>query len=191
MIATALLSVSLGYLLGSIPSAYLVGRLLKGVDLRDVGDGRIGTSAAFRRLGKLGGTMVGIADFGKGVAAIMLARLLGVSEVVVLLSGLAAVIGHDWSIFIHLKGGKGAATTYGVLASVMAWQLLIALGIAGMVFFISHKSGLSTGIMFGILPPIVWACGASALLVVFPILLSTPMVLKHLSMARVKVADLK
>jgi glycerol-3-phosphate acyltransferase PlsY len=189
MVWLVLSVVAIGYLLGSIPSAYIVGRLLGGVDIREVGDGRMGAAAAFHRLGFWGGAIVGVMDFGKGVAAVMLAQRLDVPLVVVLLAGLAAVVGHDWSIFLHFTGGRGAATTYGVLASLVFWQFLIALGIAAIPYFSTHKSGLATGIMFGTLPLVLWTYGASALLIIFPIFLSTPMLLKHFSTARVAITD--
>jgi len=70
MMLIAVSTVPIAYLLGSIPSAYIVGRLLKGIDMRAVGDGRMGTSYSFRRLGFAGGITVALMDFGKGVAAV-------------------------------------------------------------------------------------------------------------------------
>ena len=181
----------LSYLLGSIPSAFIIGRLLKGTDMREVGDGRIGTAAALRNLGIAGGVMVGFMDFSKGALAVALALMLNVPLIIVLLCGVMVVMGHNWSVFLGFKGGRGAASTYGVLASLMWWQLLIALGIVAIPYFLTHRSTLATGIIFGILPVLLWServlgilptlpwiQDISPLLVVFPIFLSIPMLLK-------------
>ena len=111
-----IISISVAYCLGSISCAYIIGRLVSGIDMTEVGNGRIGTAFAIRQLGFGWGIIVGVLDFLKGVAAIALPLALGVSTRVLLLSGLAAVAGHNWSVFLGFKGGRGAATSFGVLA---------------------------------------------------------------------------
>jgi glycerol-3-phosphate acyltransferase PlsY len=183
-IALVLLVIAIAYLLGSIPSAYIVGRLLKGLDIREVGDGHIGMAATFRRVGLVGAIIVGIMDVGKGAVAVLLAQKLGLPLLIVLLAGLTVVGGHNWSIFLRFKGGKGALTTYGVLVSLMFWQFLIALALAAVLYFITHKSGMSTGILFGFLSLISWLAGSLILLSILPLLMSVPMVLKHIFMPK-------
>jgi len=183
-IALVLLVITIAYLLGSIPSAYIVGRLLKGLDIREVGDGRIGMAATFRRVGLLGAIIVGIMDVSKGAAAVLLAQKLGLPLLIVLLAGLTVVVGHNWSIFLRFRGGKGALTTYGVLVSLMFWQFFIALALAGVLYFITHKSGMSTGVLFGFLSLISWLTGSLILLSILPIFISLPMVLKHIFMPK-------
>jgi glycerol-3-phosphate acyltransferase PlsY len=173
------------YLLGSIPSAYIVGRLLKGVDIREVGDGRLGMAFTYRRVGLLGAIIVGIMDVSKGAAAVLLAQGLGLPLPVVLLTGLVVVVGHNWSVFIGFKGGKGALTTYGVLVTLMYWQFFIALALAGVLYFFTHKSGMSTGALFGFLSLLYWFTGTVVLLSILPVLISLPMVLKHIFMPKV------
>jgi glycerol-3-phosphate acyltransferase PlsY len=183
-IALVLLVITIAYLLGSIPSAYIVGRLLKGLDIREVGDGRIGMAATFRRVGLLGAIIVGIMDVGKGAVAVLLAQKLGLPLLIVLLAGLTVVVGHNWSIFLRFRGGKGALTTYGVLVSLMFWQFFIALALAGVLYFITHKSGMSTGVLFGFLSLISLLTGSLILLSILPIFISLPMVLKHIFMPK-------
>jgi acyl-phosphate glycerol 3-phosphate acyltransferase len=183
-IALVLLVITIAYLLGSIPSAYIVGRLLKGLDIREVGDGRIGMAATFRRVGLLGAIIVGIMDVSKGAAAVLLAQKLGLPLLIVLLAGLTVVVGHNWSIFLRFRGGKGALTTYGVLVSLMFWQFFIALALAGVLYFITHKSGMSTGVLFGFLSLISLLTGSLILLSILPIFISLPMVLKHIFMPK-------
>jgi glycerol-3-phosphate acyltransferase PlsY len=187
-IALVLLVVAIAYLLGSIPSAYIVGRLMKGLDIREAGDGRLGAAATYRRIGLTGGITVGLMDLTKGAAAVFLAQELGLPLPVVLLAGLAVVVGHNWSIFLRFKGGKGALTIYGVLASLMFWQLLIALALGGIFYLITHKTGMSTGILLGFLSLINWFTGSLILLTILPIFISLPMVLKHIFMPKVSTA---
>ncbi len=183
-----LLAVGVAYLLGSIPSAYLIGRWLKGIDLRKTGDGRLGAALTRRRVGLGASIIVSFMDFGKGVAAVLLARALGLPLPVVVAAGLAAVVGHNWSLFIQFKGGKGAMTTYGVLAVLMFWPLLSAMAVAGIsLIFTNNKTGFSTGVMFGFLSLLNLFTGSSIVLVITPLLISVPMIVKHISMSKARV----
>jgi acyl phosphate:glycerol-3-phosphate acyltransferase len=105
------------YFLGSIPTAYLFGKLYKGIDIRLHGSGHVGATNTFRVLGKVPGTIVLILDILKGLLAVTvigdLFHVEGVMGRVIL--GLAAVSGHNWTVFLNFKGGKGIATTLGVL----------------------------------------------------------------------------
>lgn len=112
-----LAAMMISYLLGSIPSAYIFGRVYKGIDIRDHGSGNVGATNTFRVLGKGPGTTVLILDILKGLIAVWLVGdLLRVASVLGrVLIGIAAVCGHNWTIFLEFKGGKGIATSLGVL----------------------------------------------------------------------------
>lgn len=180
----ALLAIGLAYLLGSIPSAYLIGRLFKGIDLREVGDGRMGAAATYRNVGLFGSIIVCAMDFGKGMAAVFLAQMLGLPMGVVIIAGVAAVAGHNWSVLLHFKGGKGAMATYGVLAGLMFWTFLPAMAVAGIALVLSNnRTGFATGAMFIFLALLNLFTGSPILLVIMPILISVPMVVKHLTMS--------
>ena len=97
----------LGYLLGSIPTAYIAGRLLRGRDIRQMGDGNVGAQNAFRQLGAKVGITVGIIDIGKGALAVLIAQAAGIPLVAVLITGAAAVVGHNWPVFLGVRGGRG------------------------------------------------------------------------------------
>ena len=123
-----------GYLLGSINLAYIVGRLVKGVDLREMGSGTVGSSNVWHNVGKLWIFPVGIFDlFVKGMTPAFLARGLGLELEVQALAGLLAIIGHDWPVFLGFKGGRGVAPTVGVLVALGRLELsaFIILGTAG------------------------------------------------------------
>ncbi|MCJ7828694.1 MAG: glycerol-3-phosphate acyltransferase, partial [Dehalococcoidia bacterium] len=94
------IAVILGYILGSIPSAYIIGRLMGKIDGRQEGDGRISASAVHKRLGVVPFVLVVIMDVGEGVLAVLVAGMLTESLIVVLIAGFAAVVGHNWSVFL-------------------------------------------------------------------------------------------
>ena len=184
----ALLAIGVAYLLGSIPSAYLIGRWMKGIDLRKAGDGRLGAAVTYRRVGLFGSVIVSIIDLGKGAAAVLLAQALGLPLVVTVTAGLAVVVGHNWSLFLHFKGGKGALATYGVLLVLMVWPFLTAMAVAGIaLIFTNNKTGFSTGVMFGFLALFNLFTGSPIVLVITPIVLSVPMIAKHISMSKARV----
>jgi len=129
MLAVALAS---GYLLGSIPFGILVERW-KQVDLRRFGTGNMGASNAFVVAGKLPGILVLLGDAGKGIAAVLLAGLASQGNHGAIASAaVGAVIGHDWSLYLGLHGGKGTATTVGVLLA-LDWRVL---AVSVVVYFV-------------------------------------------------------
>ncbi len=119
-----------GDLLGAVPVGLLVGRLVGGVDLRDYGSGRTGATNAMRTLGTGWGAAVLLLDLLKGLVAVLLARLAfdgAEAESVVAAAALAAVIGHNWSVFIRFTGGRGVATTGGGLLALSPLSVAILL----------------------------------------------------------------
>lgn len=187
-----IISVILGYLLGSIPSAYIVGRLVGKIDVREEGDGRISASVVHRKLGLLPFLLVVVMDVVKGAIAVIIAGLLTDSLIVVLLSGFAAVLGHNWSVFLKFKGGLGATVTYGVLVTLVWWQTLIAAAVGGILFFTIKKSGLGTAVLIGIITAILLAqylrWNGPLILVPYPLVLILLMVLKRI---QIRIAPIK
>lgn len=127
----AVVLVALGYLLGSLPFGLLLGRLTRGVDIRDYGSHRTGATNALRTLGGRVAALVFALDVAKGVAAVLLAFALceagpaGSPPWVAAAAGFAAVVGHIWSIFIRFTGGRGVATTTGALGALAPLALAI------------------------------------------------------------------
>ncbi len=106
----------LSYLVGSIPTAYIFGKLMKNIDIRQHGSGNVGATNAFRVLGKGPGTAVLIIDIIKGIIPVVLvAGFLAPYALGRIAAAVAAVCGHNWTCFLNFKGGKGIATTLGVL----------------------------------------------------------------------------
>lgn len=114
--------VLLAYLLGSIPTAYIIGRCLRGIDIRSVGSGNSGAMNAGRQLGKIAGVIVLAIDTSKGAVAILIGQQFGVPVITLYIAALAAALGHNFSPFLKFRGGKGAATVLGI-SMLMLWQL--------------------------------------------------------------------
>jgi len=115
----------LSYIIGSIPTAYIFGRALKGIDIRKHGSGNIGATNAMRVLGKRAGITVLLLDALKGffpvffIGGFLMHRQAAVSaDLLFMFLGLAAICGHNWTVFLNFKGGKGVATTLGVMVAL-------------------------------------------------------------------------
>jgi len=105
------------YLIGSIPASYLTARYWKGIDIRNLGSGNVGTTNVWRNAGPVAGVVALAGDLGKGVLAVMLARHFG-GPLLVALSAMAVLAGHSWPVFLGFKGGKLVATGVGVIAAI-------------------------------------------------------------------------
>ena len=130
-------SVVVSYLIGSIPSAYLVGRAFKGVDIRKVGSHNMGAMNTFYAIGFWPGMLVLASDVCKGILAVLLAYLIAAYLFVVagnmvipveMAAGVAVIAGHNFPVFLNFKGGKGGATAIGVLAFLLAWINWVDIG---------------------------------------------------------------
>lgn len=109
-----MLAILFGYLLGSVSTSYILGKLTKNIDIRQHGSGNPGATNTLRVLGVKAGIMVFAIDIIKGILAVLIGQLLA-GEVGGILAGLSAVIGHIWPVFTGFRGGKGVATSFGVL----------------------------------------------------------------------------
>jgi len=161
----------LGYLLGSIPTAYVAGHLLKGRDIRQMGDGNVGARNAFLQLGARTGIGVFVVDAGKGALAVLIAQAAGLPQLAVLLTGTAVVIGHNWPVFIGFRGGRGEATTIGVLLTLSTQPVLILAGPALAALLIKKKVMLASAVLFVPLPLVCWWLGLPGPLIAYSIAL--------------------
>jgi glycerol-3-phosphate acyltransferase PlsY len=163
------LIVILGYLLGSIPTAYIAGYLLKGKDIRHMGDANMGAANAFHQLGARVGVTVGVLDAAKGAAAVLIAQAAGLPLVAVLATGTAAVVGHNWPIFIGFRGGRGESTTIGVLLATITQPMLIIAGPAIAAHFILRDTTKAAPFIFVPLPLVCWWQGVPGALIAYSI----------------------
>lgn len=153
--------VVIAYLLGTIPSGYLVARI-RGVNIQQVGSGNIGATNVLRSVGLLPAILVVILDPLKGVLAVLLPMLLGVDAWGVAASGLAVVLGNNYNVFLKFRGGKGIATSIGVLIALSPAVGVVAV-LAG-VYTIALGRFVSLGSLVGIFvaPLILLLTGAAA-----------------------------
>jgi len=139
----------LGYLIGSIPVGFILGKLVRGIDIREHGSGNIGMTNVMRILGVKAGVFVFFADIAKGAAAVALAwAILAYSPNMVVwgqvAGGAAAIVGHSWPIYIGFKGGRGIATGFGAVL-VLSWPVgLIAFVVFLLVVGISRYVSLGS-----------------------------------------------
>ncbi|MBN1375732.1 MAG: glycerol-3-phosphate acyltransferase [Dehalococcoidia bacterium] len=127
----------ISYLIGSIPTAYLVGRGFKGVDIRQMGSRNMGAMNTFYVIGFWPGMLVLACDIGKGIIALLLTYLTAVYIFAIpaylvipieMVAGVAVIAGHNFPLFLKFKGGKGGATAIGVLAFIVAWVNWVNIG---------------------------------------------------------------
>jgi len=149
-------AIVIGYLIGSIPFPYIAARLKKRVDIRQVGGRNMGALNVAREIGLPIGIAVLIADIGKGALAVFIARWLGLPLVWIFVAGFAAVVGHNWPVFLKFRGGKGAATTLGVLLALFPLEAGISFGIIVIILVITSNMRLAVFAGQAFLPLIVW-----------------------------------
>ena len=178
------------YLLGSIPSAIWYGEAYFGIDVRKFGSGNAGATNTFRVLGKRAGTIVLLIDILKGWTATKLATILFFLEVIApsqiltfkLILGFTAVLGHLYPVFVRFKGGKGVATSLGMILAIDPQVASVCIAIFILVFLASHYVSLSS-IVAAFAFPVILVLGifgkASTLLIVFGFLLFAIVVVTH------------
>ena len=190
-----ILGILISYLIGSIPTGYIFGRALKGIDIRKFGSGNVGATNALRVLGKPAGIAVLVLDILKGFVVvfflgnIIVARITGIPDDITtrLLLGLSCICGHNWTIFLKFKGGKGMATTLGVLlgltVKVAGLKLIFALVIlTWLVVFIITRIVSLASILSGItLPVYMFLFKQPRILICSSVLLSMFIILRHKS----------
>ena len=123
------LLIPIAYILGSIPWGFLIGLAVKGVDIRQYGSGKIGTSNVLRTAGGKFAALALALDLSKGLLAVLMARLVADDPAVEVVAGLAALAGHNWSVFLAFKGGRGIATGLGGLLIMQPIAAAIAVGV--------------------------------------------------------------
>ncbi|NLY46509.1 MAG: glycerol-3-phosphate 1-O-acyltransferase PlsY [Tissierella sp.] len=153
-----ILTIVIGYLIGCFSSAYFVGRVSKGIDIRLHGSGNAGATNALRVMGLRLGALTFLLDALKGIVAVIIGRLImGYNGG--LICGFLAVVGHNWPIFLQFKGGKGVATSIGVLASLHLPSALLAAPIAIILILITKYVSLGS-LVFLASVPITYALAA-------------------------------
>jgi glycerol-3-phosphate acyltransferase PlsY len=134
-----ILSIVIGYLLGSIPSAYLIARWRKGIDIRDVDVRNMGGGSVLRQVGVWEGIVVIVVDMAKGAAAIFSARALGVSLPWELAAGFAAILGHNYPVYVGFRGGQGVATIMGIYFVIAPYAMAAVFCVLGVILLLTRR----------------------------------------------------
>jgi glycerol-3-phosphate acyltransferase PlsY len=174
-------SIIIGYLLGSIPTAYIVSRMRKGTDIRNIGSGNMGAANVMRQIGTHEGIFVATIDVVKGAGAILIAQALNISELWVFGAGFAALVGHNFPVFAGFKGGRGSATIMGIFFVLAPEAILVTLAIIAIPFFTTRKFMSALFIGFGLLPLFVWLFEGSLPLVRYTLVINLFMLVRNLS----------
>lgn len=173
-----LLVLAANYVLGSIPSAYLVGKM-KGIDIRQEGSGNVGATNAFRVMGKGAGILVLVMDALKGVLGVQLARLVGDPWFVVGAS-LLVIVGHSYSIFLKFKGGKGVAAGGGIVLALAPVTVAIQLVIFIVVVAITKYVSLGSIIAAATIPVTMYLVGEPLPVLIFGIFGVALVIYRHI-----------
>ncbi|WP_219838810.1 glycerol-3-phosphate 1-O-acyltransferase PlsY [Paenibacillus sp. R14(2021)] len=153
------LAVLISYLLGSVSFSILIAKWVKGIDIRNFGSGNAGATNTLRVLGKGPGITVFLLDIAKGVAAVFIGLYMAGGDWGPVLCGLAAIAGHNWPIWFGFKGGKGIATTVGVMATLAIIPTLIAGLVAILSIIITRFVSLGSLIFALLVPIFIWNFG--------------------------------
>jgi glycerol-3-phosphate acyltransferase PlsY len=169
------LVMALSYLAGSIPTSLIMGRLLFGKDVRDLGSGNAGGTNAFRVFGWKAGVPTVIVDVGKGLLATLLVSRLAVDppiprELVQVLAGCSAVVGHIWTVFAGFRGGKGVGTAAGMVAGLYPVPLAVSAVVFALVLFATGIVSLASIVAAAAFPVVLAVLNASGVMTVPPVL---------------------
>jgi glycerol-3-phosphate acyltransferase PlsY len=143
------------YLLGSVPAAYLAARLSQGIDIRHYGSGNVGVANLWRLAPKWLAILVFIFDLAKGMVMVWVAQEIGLGIAEQVAVGVAAIIGHNWPVFLGFSGGRGILTTLGVVFILMPWGLVVFLAIVSLTILVK-SSPLPVLAGIAALPLISW-----------------------------------
>jgi len=176
----------IAYLIGSIPTAYIFGRLLKGIDIRQYGSGNIGATNVFRVIGRLPGILVLFIDMMKGfVCATYVANLFMYISPVIrpqlysVFAGLAAIAGHNWTLFLRFRGGKGVATSAGVVIGLIPKIFWLGFLVWCIMFSVTGFISLASIVASVSIPLFTLVFGESTEIVIFMSILCLVIVYKH------------
>ena len=174
-----LLTGVIAYLVGSIPSGLILGKLFWHTDLRKYGSHNIGATNAWRTLGKVPGIIVFLADSLKGQAGVLLGLSLVGTPLAAVIGGLLTIVGHSFSLFLRFHGGKGVATSLGVLTMLMGNVTLIVFVLWFTIVYMTRYVSLGS-VVAGVLTPILAALFAYPMeYIVFTVIAALLVIVRH------------
>ncbi|MBP2653554.1 MAG: plsY [Firmicutes bacterium] len=169
----------LSYLIGSIPNGLIIGKLLKGVDIRQFGSKNIGATNAYRVLGPWPGFWVLVTDILKGIIAVLIGRLYIGTSVGELTGAIFAITGHNWPVFLGFKGGRGVATALGVILVLMPRETAIIFIVWVFIVAVTRYVSLASIVGALIAPLLIWLFGEQREFLIFGIIAAIFVIFRH------------
>jgi acyl phosphate:glycerol-3-phosphate acyltransferase len=166
------------YLLGSVPTGLLLARAF-GVNIRETGSGNIGATNVYRTMGRKIGILTLVGDCLKGLFPVLLAKWLGFPDIWVAAIGLAAFLGHVYTIFLGFKGGKGVATALGVFLGIAPLSVLIGLAVFALVLYKWRYVSAASIVSAGIIPVAVTLTKGTPELIAMSFVIAAIVIFRH------------
>lgn len=168
-----------GFLLGSVPGGLILCKAWHGVDLRQYGSKNIGATNAYRVLGAGPGFMVLAVDMVKGMLGVYLGHDIIGTPLAELLGGIAAMAGHNWSIFLNFKGGRGVAAGLGVIAVLVPKVTVIVFLVWAVIVVLTRYVSLASIVAAGLVPVSMWLLGIKNEFLLFGVVAALFTVVRH------------
>jgi len=190
MVTEFILLVVGGYLIGAIPTAYLAARWSRRIDIRQYGSGNVGGANLVRLSARWVAVIVVIFDIGKAMPMVWVAHLVGLDLTQQLAVGIAAVIGHNWPVYLHFSGGRGIATIMGVafiaplVNGYIPWSLIVFMTIMILNVLTVRNIPVGIGIAVVLMPIVSWAAGEPLELILAFVVMLVIMVIRRLTPSR-------
>ncbi len=156
-----LCAVLVSYLIGAVPFGLIFSKIFSNVDVRTVGSGNIGATNVLRASGKTAAVLTLLADAIKGFLPVFIVQHLFNSEIATVISGIAAILGHNFPVYLKFKGGKGVATSFGVILAVSPWIGLVSLLAWLITALLWRYSSLSALVAFACYPALTFTVSPS------------------------------
>jgi glycerol-3-phosphate acyltransferase PlsY len=194
MVVEFILLILFGYLMGAIPTAYLVAQWRRRIDLRQHGSGNIGGANLVKLGARWLAAAVVIFDIGKAMPAVAVANIIGLDITQQVVIGIAAVVGHNWPVFLRFSGGRGIATIMGValivpvLNGYIPWSLIAFIAIMLINLFTVRNIPVGIGICVALMPIISWAVGEPLALTLGFVAMFVIMVFRRLTPRRTHIS---
>jgi glycerol-3-phosphate acyltransferase PlsY len=187
-----ILSIIVGYLLGSIPTAYLIARWRKGIDIREVDVRNMGGGSVLRQVGVWEGIIVIVVDMAKGAAAIFIARAFGVSLPWELAAGFAAILGHNYPVYVGFRGGQGVATIMGIYFVIAPYAMAAVFCVLGVILLLTRRKFtrflfVIVSVVSPLLAVFIWLIYRSEILLYYTLVIIVLLLIKN----RRRLAEIK
>jgi glycerol-3-phosphate acyltransferase PlsY len=166
------------YLLGSVPTGLLLAKAL-GVNIREAGSGNIGATNVYRTIGRKLGILTLVGDCLKGLIPVLVAKWLDLPDVWVAAIGLAALLGHVFTIFLGFKGGKGVATALGVFLGTSPLSVLVAIVVFALVLYFWRYVSLASIVAAALIPGIIRILGGKPELILMSLAIAAVVIFRH------------